>query len=450
MHQPEHPPVNILMVDDDAANLLALEAILAPLGQHLFQAQSGTEALRHLLTEDFAVILLDVRMPDMNGFEAAAMIRSRPRSRHTPIIFLTGTERSADAEFEGYSAGAVDYLMKPAVPAVLRSKVEVFIELAAARQSLERQVREREQAALALQALNGLLEERNQALATANEELDAFCAAVSHDLRTPLSQILGFAQLLDVTSGHLLDPKGLQHLQRIQGIGQHMTQMVADFLTFARLGHAPLSIGPVDMDALVREAIETQTRDAQAAPGAGTRHVDWAVSPLPAVQGDRHMLAHVWGNLVSNALKYARQSLPPRIVIDGVAEQGECVFWIRDNGVGFDAQQAHKLFAAFSRLHAGTAYEGIGIGLSSVKRIVVKHGGRVWAESQPGRGATFYFALPVVSPVGADGAGTTDGTSASGRVSSGIAGGAAGDITGDMAGDMAGEGAARQATTNWA
>lgn len=396
MGQPDHPTVNILLVDDVAANLLALEAILEPLGQRLVRAQSGTEALRHLLHEDFAVILLDVRMPDMSGFEAAAMIRSRPRSRSTPIIFLTGTEKSADAMFEGYSAGAVDYLMKPAVPAVLRSKVEVFIELAASRIALERQVREREQAALELQRLNELLGERNTELASANQELDAFCASVSHDLRTPLSQILGFAQLLDLTATQRLNEGDKLHLQRIQTIGQHMTQMVSDFLTFARLGHVPLTRAAVDMDGLVQQVIDEQTQGAQGQQGLSTRHVDWAISHLPPVEGDRHMLAHVWSNLVSNALKYSRQSLPPRIVIDGVAEHGECVYWITDNGVGFDAQYAHKLFAAFSRLHAGTAFEGIGIGLSSVKRIVLKHGGRVWAESQPGRGATFYFALPSV------------------------------------------------------
>lgn len=431
MGQTPQPTVNILMVDDEPANLLALEAILEPLGQRLVRAQSGTEALRQLLNDDFAVILLDVRMPDMNGFEAAAMIRSRPRSRSTPIIFLTGAERSADAMFEGYSAGAVDYLMKPVVAAVLRSKVEVFIELAIARLSLEHQVREREQAALALQELNELLEERNQELASANQELDAFCAAVSHDLRTPLGQMMGFSQLLEVTANQRLNDTDRLHLQRIHSIGQHMTQMVADFLTFARLGHTPLNRAPVDMDTLVREVIEEQTQGAQGLQGASTRHVDWAIAHLPAVEGDRHMLAHVWANLVSNALKYSRQSLPPRIVIDGVAESGECVYWVTDNGVGFDSQHAHKLFAAFSRLHAGTAYEGIGIGLSSVKRIVLKHGGRVWAESQPGRGATFYFALPAV---GAD-AGGSGGT---------------GDTAGAAGNGNAGTTGALQDTTSWA
>lgn len=368
-------PVNILMVDDVPANLLALEAILEPLGQRLVQAQSGTEALRHLLSDDFAVILLDVNMPDMSGFEAATMIRSRPRSRTTPIIFLTGSAQTSDAMFEGYATGAVDYLMKPASPPMLRSKVEVFIQLAAARIALEKQVQEKALAA--------------QELAAANAELDAFCAAVAHDLRTPLSQLLGFAQLLQITATDKLSPSEQQHLARILSVGQHMTGMVGDFLTFARMASVPLVLGDVDMSALVTWAMEEQLQSVGA-----PKDVEWRISDLPPARGDQAMLAHVWSNLISNALKYSAQSQPVRISLFGVDDGQECVYWVTDNGVGFDASQSHRLFSAFSRLHTSHVYEGIGIGLSLVKRIVVRHGGRVWADSQAGQGATFYFSLP--------------------------------------------------------
>lgn len=384
--------VNILLVDDDPANLLALQAILEPLGQRLVKAHSGTEALRCLLDQDFAVILLDVRMPDMNGFEAAAMIRSRPRSRHTPIIFLTGSEKSNDAMFEGYSAGAVDYLMKPAAPAVLRSKVEVFIELAVMRLSLEKQVREREAAARELERLNGLLAQGNQELAAANRELDAFCAAVSHDLRTPLSQMMGFAQLLEMTAAHKLEPTEQQYLQRVLGVGQTMNDMVSDFLAFARLGSVPLQRAAVDMNTLVRDVAQQQSDIAVRAHGS--RRIEWDIGELPDVMGDEHMLHHAWTNLTSNALKYSRDSDPTLITIRGRVEQSEHLYAITDNGVGFDAEQSHRLFASFSRLHTQSTFEGIGIGLSSVKRIVLKHGGRVWAHSTPGQGATFHVALP--------------------------------------------------------
>ncbi len=391
--------VNILLVDDDPANLLALQAILEPLGQRLVQAQSGTEALRCLLEHDFAVILLDVRMPDMNGFEAAAMIRSRPRSRRTPIIFLTGSEKSNDAMFEGYSAGAVDYLMKPAAPTVLRSKVEVFIELAVARMNLERQVREREAAAHELERLNGLLEAGNRELAAANQELDAFCAAVSHDLRTPLSQMMGFARLLEMTAAHKLSATEQQYVKRVLSVGQSMNDMVMDFLTFARLGATPLEPQPIDMTSLAREVAMQLGEQLTAGAGAKPPQIEWHIGLLPTVAGDPQMLRQVWSNLLSNALKYSRQSDPIRVTVHGRAEGSEFVYSVTDNGVGFDAAQAHRLFTAFSRLHTQTAFEGIGIGLSSVKRIVTKHGGRVWAESAPGQGATFGFALPAQLPI---------------------------------------------------
>ncbi len=386
------PEISILMVDDEPANLLALEGILEPLGQRLVRAQSGMEALRHLLDTDFAVILLDVRMPGMSGIEAAALIRSRPRSRSTPIIFLTGEEKSADAMFEGYSAGAVDYLMKPVVPAILRSKVEVFTELAQARLRLQHQVREREQAAEELSRLNTMLAQRNGDLAAANLELDSFCATVAHDLRSPLSQIIGFTQLLELTTAGKLDQEEHQRLGLVRSIGLQMNDMVTDFLNFARLGSTPLQTEPVDM-AEMASTIIAELSDPARGPQA-----QWTVGALPLAHGDSRMLRQVWINLLSNALKYSRNSNPIRIQVQGELQGDELVYRVSDNGVGFDASQAPRLFAAFSRLHGQDEFEGIGIGLSSVKRIVQKHGGRAWAQAEVGHGATFFFSLPARPP----------------------------------------------------
>ncbi|RZL03625.1 MAG: hybrid sensor histidine kinase/response regulator [Rubrivivax sp.] len=381
--------ISILMVDDEPANLLALEGILEPLGQKLVRAQSGMEALRHLLDTDFAVILLDVRMPGMSGIEAAALIRSRPRSRSTPIIFLTGEEKSQDAMFEGYSAGAVDYLMKPVVPAVLRSKVEVFTELAQTRLRLQQQVREREQAAEELSRLNTMLAQRNGDLAAANLELDSFCATVAHDLRSPLSQIIGFTQLLEMSIAGKVGKDEQQRLSLIRSIGLQMNDMVTDFLDFARLGSTPLVTETVDMRQMV------QAIAAELPEGTGSKEAEWTVGALPPAQCDKRMVRQVWVNLLSNALKYSRDSQPVRIGVQGEWQGDELVYRVSDNGVGFDQTQAPRLFAAFSRLHEEAQFEGIGIGLSSVKRIVQKHGGRVWAESEVGQGATFFFSLPI-------------------------------------------------------
>ncbi len=382
------PDVSILMVDDEPANLLALEGILEPLGQKLVHAQSGTEALRHLLDTDFAVILLDVRMPGMSGIEAAALIRSRPRSRSTPIIFLTGEEKSADAMFEGYSAGAVDYLMKPVVPAILRSKVEIFTELAQTRLRLQQQVKERERAAEELSRLNTMLAQRNGDLAAANLELDSFCATVAHDLRSPLSQIIGFTQLLEMATVNKLSPEEHQRLGLVSTIGLQMNDMVTDFLNFARLGSTPLQTEAVDMAGMASTIL------AELSPPGRVPAVEWTVGALAVARGDSRMLRQVWINLLSNALKYAKNSHPIRIKVHGQLQGDELVYSVSDNGVGFDISQAPRLFAAFSRLHGQDEFEGIGIGLSSVKRIVQKHGGRVWAEAELGQGATFYFSLP--------------------------------------------------------
>ncbi|RZI84194.1 MAG: hybrid sensor histidine kinase/response regulator [Rubrivivax sp.] len=384
---PSTPQINILMVDDEPANLLALEGILEPLGQRLVRAQSGTEALRHLLEQDFAVILLDVRMPGMSGIDAATLIRSRPRSRNTPIIFLTGEEKSEDAVFEGYSAGAVDYLMKPVVAAVLRSKVEIFTELAQSRLRLQQQVSERERAAEELSRVNTMLEQRNGDLAAANLELDAFCATVAHDLRSPLSQIIGFSQLLEMAIADRLSDAELQRLRLVYNIGLQMNDMVTDFLNFARLGSTPLQAESVGMDAMARTVVADLS-------GVGAHDVEWDIGPLLPATGDGRMLHQVWVNLLSNALKYSKHSQPIRISVQSELQGEELVYWVADNGVGFDESKAPRLFAAFSRLHGADEFEGIGIGLSSVKRIVQKHGGRVWAHAEVGKGATFYFSLP--------------------------------------------------------
>lgn len=392
--RPDVPPPApaVLMVDDEPANLLALEAILQPLGPRIVQARSAAQALRALLDDDFAAILLDVRMPDMSGFEAAALIRRRPRSHRTPILFLTGSEKSADAMFEGYSAGAVDYLMKPVVPEVLRSKVGFFIELAQARQALEQQVHEREQAAEELRRLNVLLQTRQAELVAANRELDAFCASVAHDLRNPLSQIVGFAQLLLDRSVPKLDADERQQLQIVHDVGLRMSQMITDFLNFARIEHVQMAPRSVDMDALMR----TVVADLQAGwQGAAAGPVEWHLGTLPPAMGDMRMLRQVWTNLLSNALKYSRGRAAPCIEVSGEEQGRELVYRVTDNGVGFDPKQAGRLFTAFARLHSGNEFEGIGIGLSSVKRIVERHGGRVWAEARPGGpGARFSFALP--------------------------------------------------------
>ncbi|MGH8176551.1 MAG: sensor histidine kinase [Steroidobacter sp.] len=380
--------VNILLVDDDSANLTALEAVLECLGQNLVKAESGAEALRCVLKQDFAVILLDVQMPDINGIEAAAMIRDRERSRHTPIIFLTGVVRTAEMMFKGYSAGAVDYLMKPVVSGILRAKVEVFVELAIARQKLQEEVAERARIAGEISKLNMALEQRNQDLIAANSDLDAFGHSVSHDLRTPLRHIHGYVSMLEESAREKLDAEERRQLNIIREAARRMSQLIDDLLAFSRIGLTEMHKESVDMGALVRRIVS----DLQ--PDTTGRQIDWSLGELPCVLGDPNLLHQVWTNLVENAIKYTRPRERAVIDIGALTQDNEIIFHVRDNGVGFDAARAVRLFGVFERMHSDQEFEGTGVGLANVRRIVQRHNGRTWAEAKPEEGATIYFTLP--------------------------------------------------------
>jgi signal transduction histidine kinase len=231
--------------------------------------------------------------------------------------------------------------------------------------------------------------ERTAELQRSNQELESFSYSVSHDLRTPLRAIDGFAAILDEDHRDTLGPVGRQHLTTIRKNTQRMGQLIDDLLAFARLGRSPIAAGTVDMEALAREVVHDLRGHLD---GADTAQID--VHPLPAAQGDLALLRQVWVNLISNALKFSAGREPPRIEVGGNEVAGECVYYVRDNGVGFDMTYGAKLFGVFQRLHGADEFPGSGVGLAIVKRIVTRHGGSVSAESTIGGGATFRFTLP--------------------------------------------------------
>jgi PAS domain S-box-containing protein len=516
--EPAQRRIKILLVDDTPENLVSLEATLSSLGEELVLANSGREALRHVLNDDFAAILLDVRMPDMDGFETAELIRSRPRSREIPILFLTGY-RNEEHLFRGYDLGAVDFLFKPIVPEVLRSKVSVFVELSRSNAKLKEQADElRKQAAVlqkAEQRFRSLLEaapdamvmcrddgeiimvnsrtevlfncardklisqnirtlvpgwgfqrqavwdeeagpppaeaaergmelvafpagrapfpveitfsplqteegvvitsairdiserkrseeqirqfnanleqrvlERTEALLRSNEELQQFAYVASHDLQEPLRTVSIYAQLLAKRYQGLLKGDADQFISVIVENAERLEKLIHDLLDFSQVEargadfFTKMSCEPALDDAIrsLRSLIEES--------GASITR-----QPLPLVSGDPVQLTRLFQNLLVNSIKY-RSEAPPRIHVAAVEKGKEWLFSVRDNGIGIEPQYAEKVFGIFKVLQPRDRSSGSGMGLAICRKIVSRHEGRIWVESELGKGATFNFTLP--------------------------------------------------------
>ncbi len=369
--------VDILLVDDDATKRFAMKAILAPLGQNVVEAASGPDALRQLLKQDFAVILLDVRMPGMDGFEAAQLIRQRPRSELTPIIFVTALDRVETDMGRGYDLGAVDFVFAPVVPAIMRAKVTVFVELYKAQQELRRYRTQ----------LERLVQERTTALTAINRELEAFSYSVSHDLRAPLLSFNGLNRTLLDDYGDALDPRAKDYLQRMRLASERMTSVFDGLQTLFRLTSGEIHREPCDISALADEVVN-EMRAANP-----SRKVETKIASGMTASADPRLARILLTNLISNAFKFTSKQPVARIEIGSEIVDGDTRLFVRDNGVGFDMIYAHKLFGAFQRLHSQSEFPGAGIGLATVRRIVNRHGGKTWAEGAVGEGATFYFVL---------------------------------------------------------
>jgi len=379
--------VNILLVDDQPANLVALEAMLQGLGQNLIKAASGREALKWLLTHEFAVVLLDVKMPDMDGFETATLIRQRDKSRHTPIIFLTAADKSQTQAVRGYAVGAVDYLVKPVVPEFVRSKVAVFVELAKKTELLRRQAQLLQESEQEARDLAEARAELVRDLEHKNRELESFSYAVSHDLRAPLRRIESFSRAVQESQTERLDDAGRRYLDRVREASRQMSQLIDDVLYLARVTRAEMREQELDLSGLVTLLLD---RMLEAEPG---RQVEVKVRPGVTVAAVGRLLRIAVENQLENAWKFTSKTPAARIEFGMTNMAGEPTYFVRDNGAGFDMTYADRLFGPFQRLHPSSEFPGTGIGLATVQRIIHRHGGRVWAEGMPGQGATFHFTI---------------------------------------------------------
>jgi signal transduction histidine kinase len=408
--------VNILVVDDRDENLLALEAVLSDPGYRIVRARSGREALREVLEQDFALILLDVQMPGVDGYETAVLIRERQRSRQTPIIFLTANDFGSQHVFRGYTVGAVDYLVKPVAPDVLRSKVAVFVELfnkqealRLAQEELESRVAERtRELASANSALSAEIEERvrieqdrvtllarEQAARleaeAANRLKDEFLATLSHELRTPLNAIMGWAHVLGQSTGDRPTVQRAADVIRQNAAAQ--AQLIEDILDVSRIvgGRLVLDTRAVQMRAVIEDAIDSL------APASAAKmiQVDRLLADGVMVHGDRDRLQQVVWNLVSNALKFTPKG--GRVEVELREEDGEAVIRVTDTGIGIPGDFLPFVFDRFRQADSSMSrrHSGLGLGMAIVRHLVELHGGTVSAESEgEGKGATFRLRLP--------------------------------------------------------
>ncbi|MGA7538680.1 MAG: response regulator [Steroidobacteraceae bacterium] len=369
------PHARLLIVDDEEAQLRALCDTLKLEGYATSGFASPSEALSKLQPDAFDLLLTDLMMPGMDGIEL--LQAARRVDRDLAAIVMTG-HGTIDTAVKAMQAGALDYILKP----FRLNQMMPVITRALETRRLRRVNRELEQRVL----------ERTRELEIANRDLEAFSFSVSHDLRAPLRIIQGFCEAFieDFASG--VPEEGRALLKRIEEGAQRMSRLIEALLNFSRAGRSALEPTRIAMADLVR-AVMTELTEL-----SPSRTVELEVAELSDGWGDSALIRQVLVNLLSNALKFSSTRPSARIEVTSTEHEGQRAYRIADNGVGFDEAHAHKLFGVFQRLHSEESFAGTGIGLSIAKRIIERHGGRIWAESRPNEGATFSFTLPAAKP----------------------------------------------------
>ncbi|MFY0255035.1 ATP-binding protein [Chitinophaga sp. 30R24] len=352
----------ILLVDDKAENLVSLEHMLEGENREILTATSGNEALKTVLRyNDIGLIMLDVQMPDMDGYEVARLLQANPKTKQISIIFVTAINKDEQYVIRGFEEGAVDYLSKPLDTHVTRAKVNVFEKLYLYQQELQAAMTEKEKV---------------------NKQLERFMYVVAHDLKSPLSGAIGMLALMNEDERIQNAPDLKEYMKIVLGATNHLTEMITSMLDYTRQSEIEQTIEEVNVQELVDQLARLLFLPAHI-------RIDIA-NALPQLYTNKLKLQQVFQNLISNAIKYNDKK--EGIITIGGADQGEYYeFYVKDNGPGVAKRDTDRIFRLFERVDVDGKEEGTGIGLNIFKLLVEEQGGKVWVDSQPGEGSTFYF-----------------------------------------------------------
>ena len=400
----------ILIVDDKTENILPLQKILELHGFETDAAESGEEALKKTLKNNYALIIMDVQMPGMDGFEVAEALSGSSRTKDIPVIFLSAINKEKKYISKGYETGAVDYITKPVDPDLLMLKVKMFFklyqqqnELKATRDLLAKEIEIRKEAQENLEVkVNERTRElldKNEELELKNHELQQFAWVVSHDLKEPIRKIEIFIRLLKEKFVPD-DSLAVDYIDRTIRASERMTKLISDLLEYSRLSSdaIPESINLNDLVAEVLSDLDYQ---------AEQKNAQITVQPLPTLSAVPSQIRQIFQNLIGNAIKFSRPEAAPQISIvceriaekafnSTVSDTGDYYqISVSDNGIGFEEMYLDKIFVIFQRLNDRESYEGTGIGLAIAKKIIEKHNGLITAKSKPGEGSVFKIILPV-------------------------------------------------------
>lgn len=407
----------ILIVDDNHENLFSLKSLLQLHLHEVDTASSGEEALKKILRKEYALVILDVQMPEMDGYEVAEAVTGLNKTKDIPIIFLSAVNIDKRFITKGYASGAVDYVTKPFDPDLLLLKVKTFCrlyeqtrELKSIQEALKQEIENRKLVQKEVERINLSLEENvqqrtkelvrvNHDLETRNAELAQYASLASHDLQEPLRKIVTFSRILDEKHlGHM--PEAHTYMIKVINSAERMRSLIDDLLNYSKLS-VQLHFSKLDLN----EVLSTTLADLEIL--IEEKGAEVTISRLPKIEAVPGQMRQLFQNLISNALKFSKANSIPKVKIwsELVSEKsfkavpsskGEFVrIFIEDNGIGFDEVYLDKIFTIFQRLHIRTDYEGTGIGLAIVKKIVEKHDGIIGATSKEGVGSTFFIILPI-------------------------------------------------------